>query len=63
MSCGAGGKELLFDFETNTLREYGKLPNIPVGMVGITLSPDEKTLGLVQQHYDGSDLWLVDHFE
>ena len=52
-----------FDYATGRITELGPLQHVPTGMVGLTLSPDQKTLAFVQQRYDNADLWMIDDFE
>ena len=52
-----------YAFATGHITELGPLQHIPVGMVSLSLTPDQKTLAFVQQRYDNADLWMIDDFE
>ena len=52
-----------FDFATGQTAQLGRLENIPIGMIGLALSPDQKTLAFAQEKYLNADLWMIDDFE
>ena len=49
-----------YDFETKAMTVVGALKNIPAGMIGITLTPDQRTLAFVQQSHRNADIWMID---
>ena len=50
-----------YDFATRETTTLGALQKIPGGMVGITLSPDRRTLAFVQQSHRNADIWMIDN--
>lgn len=52
---------VFLDVATLELTPIGALRNIPAGMIGITVSADNKTLAFVQQRHRGADVWMIDN--
>jgi hypothetical protein len=51
-----------FDFATRKVRQVGKLGKVPIGTIGITVSPDRRQILYVQIDNDGQDIMLVENF-
>ncbi len=52
-----------YTYATGEVLDLGPLKRIPAGTVGLSLSPDQKTLAFAQQRFDSADLWMIDDFE
>lgn len=51
-----------YAFGTGQIRTLGRLPRLPVGVVGLTISPDESQVVFNHQLPQEADLWMVDDF-
>jgi hypothetical protein len=56
-------KLLYYDYATELIEEVGRIRGLGIGMIGLTLTPDRRTLAYVRQYNNNSDLWMIDHFE
>lgn len=52
-----------YSFQSEAVTTTGMLKYLPLGMVGMAVSPDEKHLAFVRQRHVNADLWMIDHFE